>query len=102
MCVRHGDIRKNRVPYPPRLNSSTCKVARMEEGSIDKNKKREREKEQGKGKRKERTENQDYAVNSGAEIVVTYGSPGSRLSALVSMRQPRWKYRLSTKELIHQ
>ena len=74
----------------------------MEEGSIDKNKKREREKEQGKGKRKERTENQDYAVNSGAEIVVTYGSPGSRLSALVSMRQPRWKYRLSTKELIHQ
>ena len=55
----------------------------MEEGSIDKNKKREREKEKGKGKRKERTENQDYAVNSGAEIVVTYGSPGSRLSALL-------------------
>ena len=97
MCVRHGDIQKKTGP----VSSGTqfflqgCKDGRR--FNEQKQKKRTR-----KRKRKEKIENQNYAVNSGEEIVGTYGRPGSRLSALVSMRKPRWKYRLSAKGLIHQ
>ena len=55
-----------------RDSNSSCKVARMEEGSMNKKKMRKRKRKR-KGRRKETTENQNYAINSGEEIVDTYG-----------------------------